>query len=99
MTDKHLEQWERLKHWYKRFIEINDGQVHNRDSECYKDEIYAFPLNCYHLKDWLKANEKRKSLNCVSNVPLSASLCQSSKILLFLLHPVPAGQDATIVAL
>ncbi len=43
--------------------------------------------------------EKRKSLNCVSNAHLSASLCQSSKILLFLLHPVPAGQDATIVAL
>ena len=44
--------------------------------------------------------EKRKSLNNrVSNVHLSILFCQSSKILLFLLYPVPTGQDATIVAL
>jgi len=44
--------------------------------------------------------EKRKSLNCVSNAHFpSTSLGQSSEILLFLLHPAPTGQDATIVAL
>jgi len=43
--------------------------------------------------------EKRKSLNWVSNAHLSGLLCQSSKSLLFLVHPVPQGQNATIVAL
>ena len=43
--------------------------------------------------------EKRKSLNCIPNAALPAPLCQLSKILLLLVHLVPTGQDATIVAL
>jgi hypothetical protein len=48
------EQYDRMKRWYQRFDELNQGRIHNLMSENYLDEIYAFFQNCYHLKDWLK---------------------------------------------
>jgi hypothetical protein len=51
---KYIEQYQRMKRWYKRFKEINDGGGHRMSSNNYKDEVYAFFINCYHLKDWLK---------------------------------------------
>ena len=51
---KWREQYERAKRWYKRFATINTGRVHNVSSDNYVDEIYAFFLNCYHVKDWIK---------------------------------------------
>src|SRR4051812_44342227 len=51
---KWREQYERTERWYKRFAAINSGRVHDVPSDYYVDEIYAFFLNCYHLKDWIK---------------------------------------------
>ena len=50
---KYLEQFERVKRWYNRFKKTDNGMLHNKNSDYYQDEIYAFFINCYHLKDWL----------------------------------------------
>ena len=50
---KYQEQFERVKRWYSRFKEINDGKLHNRNTEFDADDVYAFFVNCYHLKDWI----------------------------------------------
>jgi len=48
------EQYERMKRYYKRFEQINNGINHSKDSDYYKDEVYSFFTYCYHLKDWIK---------------------------------------------
>jgi hypothetical protein len=48
------EQYDRMKRWYERFAAIDQGRPHDIASDNYLDEIYAFFLNCYHLKDWIK---------------------------------------------
>lgn len=53
-SSKYLEQFERVKRWYERFRKIDEGRQHDLSSDCYQDEVYAFFLNCYHLKDWIK---------------------------------------------
>ena len=50
---KYLEQYKRMKRWYRRFEDINKGRNHNVDSDNYQDEVYAFFISCYHLKDWI----------------------------------------------
>jgi hypothetical protein len=47
------EQYDRMMRWYDRFAAIDAGRVHDRASDNYLDEIYAFFMNCYHLKDWI----------------------------------------------
>lgn len=54
---KHQEQFERMKRWYERIKEIDEGRLHNISSDHYHDEVYAFFINCYHLKDWIE-NDK-----------------------------------------
>lgn len=51
---KYQEQFERMKRWYERIGKIDQGILHNLPSDYYHDVIYAFFLNCYHLKDWIK---------------------------------------------
>ena len=51
---KYKEQYERVLRWYQRFKNYNKGILHDKDSNYYLDEIYAFFINCYHLKDWVK---------------------------------------------
>ena len=48
------EQWNRVQRWYGLFRDTSAGRPHDRDSDYYQDEVYAFFQNCYHLKDWLK---------------------------------------------
>jgi hypothetical protein len=62
---KYLEQFERVERWYQRFKEINDGKLHDRYTEYYKDEVYAFFINCFHLKDWIKYD---KSVGNANNI-------------------------------
>ena len=63
------DQYDRVLRWYKRISDIDQGILHNRNSGYYEDEIYAFFINCYHLKDWmlndeaLIITEKKKKLN------------------------------------
>ena len=57
---KYQEQFERLKRWYDRFEKIHQGRLHTLASDYYNDEIYAFFLNCYHLKDWIQNDDTVK---------------------------------------
>ena len=51
---KHIEQLERAGRWYQRVKEIADGRDHSVSTDFYEDEIHAFFINCYHVKDWIK---------------------------------------------
>lgn len=51
---RYLEQFERMMRWYARFQSITEGRKHTMPSECYVDEVHAFFMSCYHLKDWIK---------------------------------------------
>jgi len=57
---RYQEQFERVKRWYARFREINQGKPHTHPSDYYLDEVYAFFLNCYHLKDWIQNEDTIK---------------------------------------
>ena len=59
---KHQEQFERTKRWYERIKKIDQGMQHNLPSDYYCDEVYAFFLNCFHLKDWIENDDTVKSL-------------------------------------
>jgi len=56
-TAKYIEQYERVKRWYHRFEEINNGRINDRSSDYYYDDILAFFQNCHHLRDWIYNDE------------------------------------------
>jgi hypothetical protein len=49
-----MEQYERVWRWLDRLADTDIGRLHDSVSDSYQDEVYAYFLNCYHLKDWLK---------------------------------------------
>jgi hypothetical protein len=82
------EQYDRLKRWYDRFIAINEGRLHDTPSDNYLDEIYAFFLNCYHLKDWIRNDSTVPTdiqqlvepyINSNRSLKLCADICNSLK--------------------
>jgi len=58
-----------MKRWYDRFEAIDQGRPHDMPSENYLDEIYAFFLNCYHFRDWLK-NDSTLAVHIQQSVEL-----------------------------
>lgn len=49
------EQWKRVKRYYERFEQMNNGfRGHGEPAEYYFDDMLAFFQNCFHLRDWLK---------------------------------------------
>jgi hypothetical protein len=52
----YLDQFARVARWHDRLKEVNRGKSHDRNTQFYEDELYAFFMNCYHLKDWIKAD-------------------------------------------
>ncbi len=54
MPNEHEEQYKRVKRWYKRLSDTNAGRTHDLPSDYLVDEIHAFFMACYHLKDWIK---------------------------------------------
>jgi hypothetical protein len=54
MAATYREQYDRMRRWYNRWVALDEGKVHEIPSDNYVDDIYAFFLNCYHLKDWIK---------------------------------------------
>ena len=84
---RHQEQFKRAKRWYERFKNINNGMKHDKSSENYEDEMYAFFMNCYHLKDWIRndpaatsvANNVENYINNNLDLKLCADLCNSLK--------------------
>ena len=86
-SGKYMEQFERVKRWYERFRVINQGRQHDRPSDYYQDEVYAFFLNCYHLKDWIKNDESirpaaakvEEFINNNKELGLCADICNGVK--------------------
>src|SRR5262245_54487075 len=82
------EQYDRMKRWYERFAAIDQGRPHDVASDNYLDEIYAFFLNCYHLKDWIKCDSAvpvkdpqavEDHINANRSLRLCADICNSLK--------------------
>lgn len=81
------EQWTRVARWFARFKETNDGRTHDRASDYYQDEVYAFFQNAYHLKDWLKNDpaasaqvlDVERFIDSSHGMRLCADLCNGSK--------------------
>lgn len=65
--NKYLEQWERVKRWYKRIQKIKEQCPKGYSDDDCLDEIYAFFINCFHLKDWIK-NSKPEYKEAIENL-------------------------------
>lgn len=78
-----VQQYERTKRWYGRMQEITNGKDHSaergRPTNYYYDDLLAFFINCYHLKDWLindeEANIERANVEEFINSSKSLSIC------------------------
>jgi hypothetical protein len=82
------EQYDRMKRGYDRFAALDHGRPHDIPSDNYLDEIYAFFMNCYHLKDWIKHDSAIPSavqravephINSSRPLKLCADICNSLK--------------------
>jgi len=56
-----------MKRWYECIKKIDQGRPHNLSfvnlpPDYFYDEVYAFFLNCYHLKDWIQSDDTVKPL-------------------------------------
>jgi hypothetical protein len=100
VTALYREQYDRMKRWYDRFVVIDQGRPHDVPTDNYLDEVCAFFMNCYHLKDWIKhdgtvAENVRRSveLHIDSSRPLKlcADICNSLKHLR--LRPGRSGES------
>jgi hypothetical protein len=90
MSESYVEQYERMRRSYDRFREIKPGLTDKISSD-YEDDIYAFFMHCYHLKDWVKNDTSVKTrmpnigadverfINESEALSLCADLCNSSK--------------------
>lgn len=98
-SSKYLKQFKRVKRWYQRFVIINQGRQHDFPSDYYQDEVYAFFLNCYHLKDWIKndksvgaaAAKVEEFINNNKELSVCADICNGIKHLR--LTSTRSGQD------
>ncbi|MCL4418063.1 MAG: hypothetical protein M1365_15490 [Actinobacteria bacterium] len=61
MSKRYLEQYERTKRWYVRLKNVTEGREHNLPSDYYQDDVLAFFINCYHIKDWIKNSKSASS--------------------------------------
>lgn len=89
MAQKYSEQYNRMKRWYSRIKNPDDGIYNELDGSLCRDDIcYAFFMCCYHLKDWIKNDEslkKEKKANVKEFIEQSfylktcRSICNASK--------------------
>ena len=90
MADKYLEQYERMQRSYDTFREIN-SRLADKVSSDYEDDVFAFFMHCYHLKDWIKNDPSLKArmpnigtdveqfINESERLSLCADVCNSLK--------------------
>ena len=74
--------WDRVQGWHERFAETDQGRIHDRSSDLYQDEAYAFFVTCFHLKDWLKNDASSAAVatdveQFVANSPQPQGSCSS----------------------
>jgi hypothetical protein len=65
--DDYLEQWERVKRWYKKVKEIESNlyQRNGTSIEEQEDYMYVFFLQLYNLKDWVKKSAQEKTIEAL----------------------------------
>lgn len=51
---KYIEQFERVQRWLNRLEPVAKGEVELESTDTCRDDLFAFFMNCYHLKDWIK---------------------------------------------
>ena len=81
------DQWGRLKRSHQRLKQMDEGQADDIHSENYRDEIYAFFMNCHHLKDWLINDPgfpaSKTEVDCYINsnkeLQICADICNAHK--------------------
>ena len=70
-----IDQLERVIRWYHRFQQINEGRQTGASFEGQYDDMLAFFMNCYHLKDWIKNDISDASLNAVIEDYINQNVC------------------------
>jgi len=101
---KCTEQFERVKRYYERFREIEEGKAHCLNALNYEDDVYSFFINCHHLKDWIKNDPTVKvSKNDVENYVKSnfvllvcADICNGAKHLDRIPKSIVSGKERRI---
>lgn len=86
-SQKFHQQFKRVKRFYERFNKIDKGRIHDMSSANYEDEVYAFFIFCYQLKDWIKndktiklpKNQIEKFVNENDCLSLCADICNGIK--------------------
>ena len=88
MANKYVEQYERMQRSYDRFRE-SKTRLADKVSSDHEDDVYAFFMHCYHLKDWVKNDTSVKTqmpnidtdveqfINESEALSLCAALCNS----------------------
>jgi hypothetical protein len=54
---KYREQFERVKRWHDKLEALDAYGVYDVDPIESTDVIYAFFMNCHHLRDWIENDE------------------------------------------
>ena len=85
--NSYREQYDRMRRWFRRFSDIEHGKQHDRPSDDYQDDVYAFFMSCYHLKDWIKNDSAvaaaglkvEAMINDNYDLKLCADICNAHK--------------------
>jgi hypothetical protein len=62
-SPRYPEQFERIRRWHERLQPIAEGTVQVESYDQHRDDMFAFFMNCYHLKDWIKNDSSVPHLN------------------------------------
>lgn len=82
------QQLERARRYYGRFQAINDGLEATAPSEYYIDDMHAFFIVCYHVKDYLRNDpaftkhtdqEIEAYINSNQALAICADICNGQK--------------------
>src|SRR5258706_7328155 len=93
LEHSYLEQYYRLRRWYKRLEKIRNklskvhmGNVVRLNVDDLEDEFIAFFIYCYHLKDWIQRDSSSRLRGRVENyinaneyLRICADICNRSK--------------------
>jgi hypothetical protein len=83
----YVQQWERVIRWYRRFKEISERKNISQASPQDEDDVFAFFMNCHHLKDWIKNDPSQDEMqgkieefiNNSTSLSICADLCNGIK--------------------
>ena len=101
---KCMEQFERVKRYYERFKEIDEGKSHTLNSAYYEDDVYSFFINCHHLKDWIKNDpavtvskkDVEDYVKANSALRICADMCNGAKHLKRTPNKIVSGKERSI---